>query len=135
MKGPLVMALAVGAIGSALVAAPKQPGKTASRPAKQVARTTRPAAQTGKKPAVAPAVKPKPLSGNVNKGLAWLAKRQLKNGGWGQGEEAEAMGHDQDQLRDKANVADTCMAALALIRSGSTPHSGPYQENVRRART
>ena len=34
----------------------------------------------------APAVKSKPLSENVTRGLKWLVEHQLKNGSWGQGE-------------------------------------------------
>ncbi|MGC8863545.1 MAG: hypothetical protein ACP5R5_12330 [Armatimonadota bacterium] len=81
----------------------------------------------------APAVTPKPLSDNVKKGLAWLAKTQQESGGWAQGEESEAMGHSLDNVRDKPNVADTCMAAMALIRAGSTPSKGQYATNVRSA--
>jgi hypothetical protein len=78
----------------------------------------------------APAVKPKPLSENVKKGLRWLIQHQHKNGGWSQGEESKHMGRGMDPLRDKPNVADTCAAALALIRSGSTPSKGPYAKNI-----
>ena len=81
----------------------------------------------------APVVKSKALSENVKKGLAWLAKTQQKSGGWAQGEESEAMGHSLDNVRDKPNVADTCMAAMALIRTGSTPSKGQYAANVRAA--
>lgn len=80
-----------------------------------------------------PVVQPKPLSDNVKRGLAWLAKSQQKSGGWSQGEESEAMGHGLDSLRDRANVADTCVAALALIRAGSTPSKGTHAANVRNA--
>jgi len=80
-----------------------------------------------------PSVKAKPLSDNVKRGLAWLAKTQQESGGWSQGEESEAMGHSLDEVRDKPNVADTCMAALALMRAGSTPKTGLYAANVRRA--
>jgi len=78
----------------------------------------------------APAVEPKPLSENVKKGLRWLVEHQHKNGGWSQGEESSHMGHSLDHLRDKPNAADTCAAALTLIRSGSTPSTGPYAKNV-----
>src|SRR5205807_6315626 len=64
------------------------------------------------------AVDPKALSANVRKGLGWLAEHQLASGGWGQGEESAQMGGGT-ALRDTPNVADTCIAALALIRSGS----------------
>jgi len=78
----------------------------------------------------APAVKPKPLSENVKKALRWLVERQHENGGWSQGEESANMGHSMDNLIDKPNVADTCAAVLALIRSGSTPRKGPYAKNI-----
>ncbi len=78
----------------------------------------------------APAVEPKPLSENVIKGLAWLAEHQLENGGWGQGEESRQMGNHLEHLTDKASVADTCAAALALLRSGSTPTSGDHGHNI-----
>lgn len=89
-------------------------------------------------PAVSPrtwttAVDPKPLSSQVKKGLDWLVHNQLPSGGWGQGEESPTMRANGDALRDKPNVADTCIAALALIRSGSTPHEGPYKDAIARA--
>ncbi|MEM9346050.1 MAG: prenyltransferase/squalene oxidase repeat-containing protein [Planctomycetota bacterium] len=79
---------------------------------------------------------PKPLSDAVKKGLAWLASQQLENGGWGQGEESLQMRGNQNkknQLADTANVGDTSAAALTLIRSGSTPSSGKYDVNLRKA--
>jgi hypothetical protein len=75
---------------------------------------------------------PGPPSDVVTRGLTWLAEHQLPSGGWGQGDESTEMGGGAP-LRDVANVADTCMAGLALIRSGSTPSRGPYRESVRRA--
>jgi len=78
----------------------------------------------------APAVKPKPLSGNVKRGLEWLVKTQLENGAWAQGEESRNMGSSQKHLKDIGNVADTCVATLALIRAGSTPSSGPHASNI-----
>jgi len=77
----------------------------------------------------APAVQPKPLSENTKRGLAWLVEHQLKGGAWGQGEESSHMGGGE-KMRDVPSVADTCMAALALIRSGSTPAKGEYAKNV-----
>ena len=66
-------------------------------------------------------------------GLEWLIRHQLPSGGWSQGEESRAMGHTMDDVRDIANVADTSMAALAVLRAGSTPSKGPYAANMRRA--
>jgi hypothetical protein len=90
------------------------------------------------KPIASPTTRPttrpvaKPISENVKKGLAWLVKNQLDNGGWGQGEESRQMG-GEGKLKDSANVADTCMAVMALYRSGSTPSSGEYRANTLRA--
>lgn len=78
------------------------------------------------------AVDPKALSPTVKKGLGWLAENQLASGGWGQGEESARMGGG-GALRDTPNVADTCIAALALIRSGSTPREGPYKDAIVKA--
>jgi len=92
------------------------------------------AAAVADKPAVkqTPAVTPKPLSEQVKRGVKWLVEHQLSKGGWGQGEESAAMGGGI-QMKDVPSVADTCMAALALIRAGNTPVQGEYAHNVRRA--
>ena len=74
-------------------------------------------------------VTPKPLSGHVKKGLAWLAKHQLPDGGWSQGESSLDQ-YRQGEVGDRSNVADTCMAALALLRAGSTPGNGEYAANI-----
>ena len=78
------------------------------------------------------AVEPKALSPSVKKGLDWLVEHQLPSGGWGEGEESPNMrgGGQHESLRDTPNVADTSIAALALIRSGSTPREGPYRGEI-----
>ncbi len=82
------------------------------------------------------AVTPKPLGGGVKKGLDWLVEHQLPGGGWGQGEESQQMRGNRggsESLRDTPDVADTCIAALALLRSGSTPRQGPYRDAIVKA--
>ncbi len=88
-------------------------------------------AQAGKASAWAPVVNAKPLGEHVRKGLGWIVEHQLPSGGWGQGEESAGM-RGQADLRDLANVGDTCAAVLALLRSGSTAAEGPYAEPIRR---
>ena len=93
----------------------------------------------GDKPAVIKAVEsalrpqPKPLSENVKKGLEWLVKNQLDNGSWAQGEESAEMGTGMAKIKSTPNVADTCMATMALFRSGSTAKEGTYKDNVLKA--
>jgi len=79
-----------------------------------------------------PVVDPKPLSDNIKKGLDWLVEHQLPSGAWGQGEESQQMGGGA-ALKDVPNVADTSVAALALMRAGHTPAKGRYAANVKRA--
>jgi hypothetical protein len=76
------------------------------------------------------AVDPKPLTDTVKKGLAWLAKHQLDNGSWGQGDEANGM--RGSQVNAGANVADSSMALIAFLRSGNTPRSGEFQSVVQK---
>jgi hypothetical protein len=80
---------------------------------------------------------PKPLSDSVKKGLEYLVKNQLDNGGWNQGggwRTAEGGGRVEGaQVQDPADLGNTCIAVLALIRAGNSPKEGPYAKNVARA--
>lgn len=82
----------------------------------------------------APTSAPAPASSKaqIEKGLKWLATHQMDNGGFGQGEESSQMGGG-GQLAAVTNVADTSIAAMAFLRSGSSPVTGPYSKNVGRA--
>jgi hypothetical protein len=82
-------------------------------------------------------VKPKPLSENIKRGLAYLVSQQQPNGGWGQGG-GWRMGEQGSRVEganiaDPPDVADTCMAALALLRAGNTPTEGLYAKNLAKA--
>jgi len=120
----VVVILACGVIWAAQLLVDDQP-----QPPADTKKEAQPEANKEKTPKWAPAVNPKPLSENVKKGLAWLAEHQLKSGAWGQGEESANMGGGA-QLKDTPSVADTCAAALALVRSGSTPAKGEYAKNL-----
>jgi hypothetical protein len=80
-----------------------------------------------KSEAAATPVKPKPLTESVRKGLAFLVGQQHENGGWGQGggwrmnlKENGGRVEGKD-VADPPDVANTCIATLALLRAGNTP--------------
>ncbi|GMU57852.1 MAG: hypothetical protein AMXMBFR33_69980 [Candidatus Xenobia bacterium] len=138
LAGAIGLFLATGLYLSATLSRPAQ-----AEPPRPKPTATQSVAQNPDKPdkpdkpgkpvvAWAPAVKPKPLSPTVQTGLDWLVKHQLPNGGWGQGEESQQMGGGAN-LAEVANVADTCISALALIRAGSTPTSGEHAQSLRKA--
>jgi hypothetical protein len=82
--------------------------------------------------------KPKPLSDSVKKGLEYLVKSQLDNGGWNQGGGWRVNNQgggrvEGNQVQDPADLGNTCIAVLAFIRAGNTPKEGPYAKNVARA--
>src|SRR5262245_39503683 len=110
----LTSAVLAGLTGYALLLA----GDSAPKPAEPPA-----------KPAVAT---PKPLTEAVKKGLAFLVAQQLPNGGWTQGEESPQM-RGSGEPSSIANVGDTCIAALALVRAGNTPASGEYSKQLTKA--
>lgn len=83
-------------------------------------------------PEWAPAVQPKPLGDASIQGLKWLVANQHENGGWSQGEESKQMGAGGN-LAYTPNVADTCIATLALMRAGSTPSDGPHAKAIQKA--
>jgi hypothetical protein len=81
-------------------------------------------------------VKPKPLTDNVKKGIDYLVEQQHADGGWGQGGGWRTGGQGRVEganVQDPSDVADTCMATLALLRAGHTPREGAYAGNVGRA--
>ena len=79
---------------------------------------------------------PKPLSDAVNKGFAYLINQQRAGGGWCQGGGwrmgTEGGRVEGPNVEDPADVANTCVAALALLRGGHTPRDGEYCTQFRR---
>ena len=85
-----------------------------------------------------PKVEPKPLADYTKKGLDYLASQQHKSGGWGQGGGWRTSGQnggrvEGNDVADPPDLGNTCIATLALIRSGSTPTSGPYANQIAKA--
>jgi len=67
----------------------------------------------------------------VNDGLAWLANAQLENGGYGAGSHNRQ--GEMNPHAVKADPATTSMAAMAILRSGSTLKKGEYKEQLNKA--
>ncbi len=114
------------------VAAPADPVKTEKPDAKPIA----PVKITTEKLETKTAVKPKPISPAVKKGLEYLVKNQQEDGGWNQGGGWRTQVNGQGGRVEGANVEDpsdignTCFALLALFRAGNTPTSGEYKDAV-----
>ena len=74
---------------------------------------------------------PERVLASTEKGLQWIAKAQLANGGWGAGS------HSRQNVMDphavNADPATTSMVAMALLRSGSTVKSGAYSSQLKQA--
>ncbi len=81
--------------------------------------------------------KPKPISEQTKRGLKYLVSQQHSNGGWGQGggwrTKSGGGRQEGENVKDPPDVGNTCIAALALMRAGNTPTSGPYSKQLNRA--
>ena len=75
-----------------------------------------------------------PAAVAVEKGVRWLVSVQGRDGGWGQDGGETSFVRVGERLESNGNdVANTAVAAAALLRAGNTPTSGPYRESLRRA--
>jgi len=75
-----------------------------------------------------------PVAMAVEKGVKWLVAVQGKDGGWGQDGGETSYVRTGERLESKGNdVANTAVAAEALLHTGSTPTSGEYRQNLQRA--
>jgi hypothetical protein len=70
----------------------------------------------------------------VQKGTQWLISTQGKDGGWGQDGGETSYVRPGEHLESSGNdVANTAVAATALLHAGSTPTHGEYQAALVRA--
>jgi hypothetical protein len=75
-----------------------------------------------------------PVSIAVDKGMKWLVSVQGKDGGWGQDGGETSYVRQGERLESKGNdVANTAVAAAALLHTGNTPTRGEYHEALNRA--
>ena len=74
---------------------------------------------------------PEKVAVSIDKGLTWIVRAQHPNGGWGAGT------HSRQDVMDPHAVqpdpATTSMVAMALLRTGTTLHSGLYSPQLKRA--
>src|SRR5258706_8575640 len=82
-----------------------------------------------------PKASPKPpVDSAVDKGIKWLVSVQGKDGGWGQDGGETSYIRQGERLESSGNdVANTAVAAEALLHAGNTPTSGEYRQNLQRA--
>lgn len=79
-------------------------------------------------------IKDDPVSSAVQKGAQWLVSTQGKDGGWGQDGGETSYVRQGERLESNGNdVANTAVAATALLHAGSTPTHGEYQASLLRA--
>jgi hypothetical protein len=70
----------------------------------------------------------------AQKGVKWLISVQGKDGGWGQDGGETSYVRQGERLESNGNdVANTAVAAAALLHTGNTPTSGPHREALQRA--
>jgi hypothetical protein len=75
-----------------------------------------------------------PVAIAVARGETWLVSVQGKDGGWGQDGGETSYVRQGERLESNGNdVANTAVAAEALLHTGNTPTAGPYSESMRRA--
>jgi len=74
---------------------------------------------------------PEKVTTSIDKGLTWIVRAQHPSGGWGAGS------HSRQDVMDPHAVqpdpATTSMVAMALLRTGTTLHSGLYSSQLKRA--
>jgi hypothetical protein len=75
-----------------------------------------------------------PVSIAVDKGMKWLVSVQGKDGGWGQDGGETSYVRQGERLESNGNdVANTAVAAEALLHAGNTPTRGVYHLSLQRA--
>jgi hypothetical protein len=71
---------------------------------------------------------PENVVSSIESAMAWMAKAQQDDGGWGAG--SHSAQHIRDPHAVKSDPATTAMVAMALLRNGNTPYSGPYKAEL-----
>ncbi len=131
----LLIGSVCGLIASLTLVLAPGPGVFAREPVRgKRAAPVEPAAETAAKAA---ARKPGEA---VQAGLGYLLGQQKKDGGWGQGggwrQDAGRGGGSRVEganVEDPADLGNTCVSLVALLRAGDAPAEGAHREAARRA--
>ena len=134
MKTPLLNLIRCGALFAACAFTPSPANAEEER--SERSKTAAP-----DKPVPAVAIQqpvPKPLTGNVRKGLAYLVETQHKSGGWGQGGGwrvgTKGQGRvEGDEVADPPDIGNTSIALVAFLRAGKSFEDGQYGESMTKA--
>jgi len=74
---------------------------------------------------------PEKVTFSIEKGLTWVVRAQHPTGGWGAGTHARQDVMDPHAVQP--DPATTSMVAMALLRTGTTLHSGLYSTQLKKA--
>ena len=73
-----------------------------------------------------------PYGETVDKGVKWLVSTQGADGGWGQDGGEKSYVRNGEKLESEGNdVANTCLATLALVRTGNTVTQGAGKDALK----
>jgi hypothetical protein len=82
---------------------------------------------------------PKPLEDSIHSGIAYLLKQQQDAGGWGQGggwrqnHSSKGGRVEGKEVEDPADLGNTCIGLMALLRAGNSPAAGAHREAASKA--
>jgi hypothetical protein len=86
-----------------------------------------------------PKAAPRSPDDALHAGLEYLLKQQQEEGGWGQGG-GWRQGHDRNggrvegaNVEDPADIGNSCVSLVALLRAGDSPAQGEHREASRKA--
>ena len=82
----------------------------------------------------------KPLEESIKAGIDYLIKQQQDGGGWGQGggwrtnvTKGQAGRVEGKEIEDPADLGNTCVGLMALLRTGHSPNAGAHQKEAAKA--
>jgi hypothetical protein len=136
-QSPLTFRLTIAAC--AVLAMSDALAESKSKTKAQVRERVAPAAQTQTPAAPAAAADPKPLDESIEAGIDFLLKEQQDGGGWGQGGGWRQNGTrdggrvEGKEVEDPADLGNTCVGLMALLRAGSSPAAGTHKGTATQA--